>query len=63
MKTTIKSLLIALLLFSSSLIFAEDNPFDPGADPGIVPINDYVVPMILLGIVLSFYLIKKKKTA
>jgi hypothetical protein len=61
MKTTIKPLLIAFLLFSSSLIFAED-PFDPGTDPGIAPINDYIIPMIILGIVLSFFLIKKKKT-
>ena len=63
MKTTIKPILITFWLFSSSLIFADDNPFDPGADPGVSPINDYIVPMILLGIVLSFYLIKKKKTA
>ena len=64
MKTTIKSILIAFLLFSSSLIFADDfNPLDPGVDPGLSPINDYIVPMIVLGIVLSFFFLKKKKTA
>jgi hypothetical protein len=64
MKTSIKSIVLTFLLFSSSLIFAEDlNPLDPGADPGIAPINDYIVPMIVLGIVLSFFLLKKKKTA
>ena len=65
MKTTIKSIVIAFLLFSSSLIYADDpNPFDPGADPGNVsPINDYIVPMLILGIALSFFLLKKKKTA
>ena len=61
MKTTIKSIVLTLFLLSSSLIFAED-PFDPGTDPGIAPINDYIIPMIILGIVLSFFLIKKKKT-
>jgi hypothetical protein len=64
MKTSIKSIVLTFLLFSSSLIFAEDpNPVDPGVDPGIAPINDYIVPMIVLGIVLSFFLLKKKKTA
>jgi len=62
MKTTIKSIVLTLFLLSSSLIFAED-PLDPGTDPFIAPINDYILPMIVLGIVLSFYLIKKKKTA
>ena len=64
MKTTIKSIVLSFLLFSSSLIFAEDlNPLDPGSDPGVSPINDYIIPMIVLGIVLSFIFLKKKKTA
>ena len=64
MKTTLKSIVLTFLLFSSSLIFADDpNPLDPGADPGVTPINDYIVPMIVLGIVLSFIFLKKKKTA
>ena len=64
MKTTIKSIVLTFLLFSSSLIFAEDlNPLDPGSDPGVSPINDYIVPMIVMGIVLSFIFLKKKKTA
>jgi len=65
MKTSIKSIVLTFLLFSSSIIFAQDpnNPLDPGADPGVSPINDYIVPMIVLGIVLSFFLLKKKKTA
>jgi len=62
MKTTLKPILIPFLLFSSSLIFAQD-PADPGTDPGIAPINDCILPMILLGILLGFFLIKKKKTA
>jgi len=62
MKTSIKSIVLTFLLFSNSLVFAED-PLDPGTDPGIAPINDYIIPMIVLGIVLSFFLLKKKKTA
>lgn len=64
MKTTIKSIVLMFLLFSNSLIFAEDfNPLDPGSDPGVSPINDYIVPMIVLGIVLSIFFLKKKRTA
>ncbi|MDH4403452.1 MAG: hypothetical protein QE264_04315 [Flavobacterium sp.] len=65
MKTTLKSIVLTLLLFSNSLIFAEDpnNPLDPGVDPGVTPINDYIVPMLLFGIALSFFLLKKRKTA
>jgi len=63
MKTSIKPILIAFLFFSNSLIFAQDiDPFDPGADPGIVPIKNYIIPMIVLGIVLSFFILKKRKT-
>jgi len=63
MKTTIKPLLVTLLLLSSSFIFATDPLSDPGTDPGIAPINDCIVPMLALGIALGFFLIKKKKTA
>jgi len=60
MKTTIKPILITFLLFSSTLIFADDaNPADPGGDPGIAPINDCIVPMLILGIVLGFLLTSK----
>ena len=38
------------------------DPSDPGSDPG-APIGDYIIPMLLLGIALSFYLLKKRKTA
>ncbi len=63
MKTTIKTLVILFLLFSTTLIFAQD-PFDPGQDPGAVaPINDYIIPMMVLGIALSFFLFKKRKRA
>lgn len=64
MKTTIKSILLTFLLFSSSLIFADDpNPLDPGVDPGVSPINDYIIPMMVLGMLLGLFMLKKKKTA
>jgi len=59
MKTTIKPILITFLLFSSTLIFADDaNPADPGGDPGIAPINDCIVPMLILGVLVGFQIIK-----
>ena len=54
MKTTLKPILIMFLLFSSTLIFADDNPFDPGHDPGVSPINDYTIPMILVAIIFGY---------
>jgi len=62
MKTTIKPLLVTLLLLTSTLIFAED-PLDPGADPGVSPINDCIIPMMVLGMALGFFMLKKRKTA
>lgn len=66
MKTTLRSMLLAFLLFSNTLIFADDtNPFDPGVDPGVdpgtSPINDCIFPMIVLGMLLGFFLINKRK--
>jgi hypothetical protein len=61
MKKTIKSIILTFLLFSNNSIFAQ-APSDPGQDPGATPISDYIIPMLLLGIALSFFLIKKKKT-
>jgi hypothetical protein len=64
MKNTIKSIAITLFLFISPIIFAQDpTPVDPGVDPGIAPINDFIIPMLVLGITLGFVLFKKKKTA
>ena len=61
MKTTLRSILLAFLLLSNSLIFADDtNPFDPGVDPGVSPINDCIIPMIVLGMLLGFFLFKKR---
>ncbi len=59
MKTTVKTLIVTLLLLTSTLIFAED-PLAPGADPGVSPINDYLIPMLLIGVALGYRLLKKK---
>jgi hypothetical protein len=59
MKAMIKSLLISFLLLSSTQIFAQ-NPGDPPVDPGISPINDYIIPMMVLGMALGFFMLKKK---
>lgn len=44
------------------MIFAQ-APSDPGQDPGAAPISDYIIPMLLFGIALGFFLFKKRKTA
>ena len=60
MKTIIKTLVLYFLLFSNTFIFAQ-APFDPGQDPGTLPINDYIIPMLLIGIVIGYRLLKQKK--
>lgn len=60
MKTTIKTLFIAFLLLKSTFIFAED-PVEPGPDPGTVPIDNWIVPLIALVIVVLFLYFKKKQ--
>ena len=59
MKTTVKTLIVTLLLLTSTLIFAQ-NPGDPPVDPGVSPINDYLIPMLLIGVALGYRLLKKK---
>ena len=73
MRKNIKTLLLsfALSIYSMTTFAAnsgeEDfitmaDPSDPGSDPG-APIGDFIIPMLILGIALSFYLLKKRKTA
>ena len=71
MKNNIKTLVIVFALSICSLTtFAanpsgeEDlstfaNPGEPGGDPG-APINDYLIPMLVLGIAIGFRLLRKK---
>ena len=74
MRNNIKTLVLsfALSIYSMTTFAANsgeedfitmvDDPSNPGSDPG-APIGDYIIPMLLLGIALSFYLLKKRKTA
>ena len=73
MRNNIKTLVLSFVLSIYSMTtFAansgEDDfitmadPSDPGSDPG-APIGDFIIPMLIFGIALSFYLLKKRKTA
>ncbi len=71
MKNNIKKLVLALTLsicslttFASNISGDEDsstlaNPGDPTGDPG-APINDYLLPMLVLGVALGYRLLRKK---
>ena len=61
---SVKILSLLLMLFLSVAAFAEDNPSEPAEeeDPAQAPINDYVVPMLLAGVVLGYAFIKRKAT-
>ena len=57
--------LFTCLTFASNMTDEEDfialvNPGDPGADPGATPINDYLVPMLLLGSIMGYRMLNKK---
>lgn len=60
MKTTVKPLVVTFLLLTSTLIFAQ-NPGDPPVDPGVAPINDYLIPMLIVVFVLGYRLLLAKK--
>jgi hypothetical protein len=72
MKYKIKTLVLVLIIsifslttFASNTTGEEDlatftNPGDPGGDPGASPINDYLLPMLLLGVILGYRLLKNK---
>ena len=72
MKNNIKTFVIVFVFSIFSMTsFAEnttgeedlsafDNPGEPGGDPGVTPINDYLIPMLVLGIAIGFRLLRKK---
>lgn len=56
-----------LILFTCNTFATNTTPeeeilsvVDPGVDPGSTPINNYILPMLILGIALSYRLMKKK---
>ena len=72
MKNNIKTLVLVLIIsifslttFASNTTGEEDlatftNPGDPGGDPGATPINDYLLPMLVLGIAVGYRLLRKR---
>ena len=57
--------LFTCLTFASNTTGEEElatfaNPDGPGGDPGTTPINDYLIPLLLLGVILGYRLLKKK---
>ena len=72
MKYNIKTLVLVLIIsifslttFASNTTGEEDlatftNPGDPGGDPGASPINDYLLPMLVLGIAVGYRLLRKR---
>ena len=71
MRNNIKTLVLSFVLSIYSMTtFAansgEDDfitmadPSDPGSDPG-APIGDFIIPMLLVGVVIGYRLLKQKK--
>lgn len=69
MKNTHKKIayifLLALLTcntFATNTVDEEEilTVVDPGVDPGGTPVDTYILPMLFLGIALSYHLMKKK---
>ncbi len=72
MKNNLKTLIVVLILsiFSMTTFAANtsgdddlatfaDNPAGAPGDPG-APINDYLLPMLLLGVAIGYRLLRKK---
>lgn len=54
-------LTILFICFTFAYGFADDpveDPFNPGGDPGL-PIDDWLIPMAVVGVLLIFYFFKK----
>ena len=51
-----------VFIFTMNSLCAQENFTDDTTDTA-APINDYLIPMLVLGIALAFFLFKKRKTA
>ena len=61
MKTkTSKTVYSFVFILVMNLVNAQESFPDDTQD---VPVNDYLIPMLVLGIALAFFLFKKRKTA
>ena len=73
MKNNIKTLVIVfvfsifnLTTFASNPSGEENlstlaNPGEPGVDPGVAPINDYLIPMLLVVFIYVYKIMVKKE--
>ena len=71
MKNNLKTLVVVLTFtmcsaatFAANSLGNEDlatfsDPENPGGDPG-APINNYLIPMLVLGIAIGFRLLRKR---
>lgn len=61
-KTKIKFQLLVVALFASQLINAQEpGGFDDDVVDNAAPIDDWIIPMLLLATCLLFYILKKRK--
>jgi hypothetical protein len=69
LKSTLNVLYILALFFCINSTFANPGEGDPTTDPGGAPLNpadqapidDYLVPMLIMGTITAFVLLRKKK--
>lgn len=62
-KTKIKFQLLVVALLASHLINAQEDPagFVDDVEDNAAPINDWIIPMLLVATCLLFYIFKKRK--
>ena len=58
--------LFALLTFATTSLYAQDPGFGDegggdGQDAPVTPINKIILPLLITGIITSFYYLKKKE--
>jgi hypothetical protein len=61
MKTKISKTVYSFVFILVMNSLCAQEPFPDNTQD--VPVNDYLIPMLVLGIVLGFFLFKKRKTA
>ena len=73
MKNNIKTLVLVFSLsncsvttFAANTSGEEDflstfaNPGEPGGDPGATPVNEFLTPMLVIGVAIGYRLLRKK---
>jgi len=65
-KSILKFIVYNLIILITSNAFAQQLPGDQNTSgnlensDSVAPINDYLIPMLVVGVFFSFYLFKKK---